>query len=42
MKKLRILYVCNEDLAIGGASLSLMDMLQSLEGKVEPILLFRM
>lgn len=39
MKK--VLYICNEDLRIGGASLSLMDMLQSLEGKVEPILLFR-
>lgn len=41
MKKLRILYVCNEDLAIGGASLSLMNMLRSLEGKVQPTLLFR-
>ena len=39
MKK--VLYICNEDLRIGGASLSLMNMLQSLEGKVEPILLFR-
>ena len=38
---MRILYVCNEDFAIGGASLSLRAMLDALKGKVEPVLLFR-
>lgn len=38
---MRILYICNEDFAIGGASLSLKAMLDALKGKVEPVLLFR-
>ncbi|MBR5924620.1 MAG: glycosyltransferase family 4 protein [Bacteroidales bacterium] len=38
---MRILYICNEDFAIGGASLSLRAMLDALKGKVDPVLLFR-
>lgn len=37
----RVLYVCNEDRAVGGSSRSLADLLRSVEGEVEPILLIR-
>ena len=39
MKK--ILYISNEDRAIGGSSLSLLAMLQALKGDVDPVILFR-
>lgn len=39
MKK--ILYISNEDRAVGGSSLSLLAMLQALKGDVDPVILFR-
>lgn len=38
---IRVLYICNEDRRLGGASLSLMDMLESLSGAVRPLILLR-
>lgn len=38
---MKILYISNEDRSIGGASLSLKAMLDSLKGMVEPVILFR-
>ena len=40
MSKTRVLYVCNEDRHLGGSSLSLLNMLQALEGSIDPVLLF--
>ena len=37
----RVLYINNEDRQIGGSSLSLLSLLQALEGEVAPVLLFR-
>ena len=37
----RVLYINNEDRQIGGSSLSLLSLLQALEGEVTPVLLFR-
>lgn len=37
----RVLYISNEDRQIGGSSLSLLSLLQALEGEVTPVLLFR-
>lgn len=39
MKK--VLYISNEDRAVGGSSLSLLAMLQALKGEVQPVILFR-
>lgn len=39
MKK--ILYISNEDRSVGGSSLSLLAMLQSLKGQVQAVILFR-
>lgn len=38
---MKILYISNEDNAIGGASLSLLAMLDALKGSVQPVVLFR-
>lgn len=38
---IKVLYISNEDRSIGGASLSMKAMLDSLKGKVEPVILFR-
>ena len=38
---MRVLYICNEDRAVGGASRSLADLLRSLEGEVEAVILVR-
>lgn len=40
MATLRVLFISNEDSHIGGSSLSLLSMLRSLDGSVEPVLLF--
>lgn len=37
----KILYISNEDRAVGGSSLSLLAMLQALQAEVEPVILFR-
>ena len=38
---LKVLYISNEDRTVGGSSLSLKAMLESLKGQVEPVILFR-
>ena len=38
---LKVLYISNEDRAVGGSSVSLKAMLESLKGKVDPVILFR-
>lgn len=38
---IKVLYISNEDRTVGGASLSLKAMLESLKGRVEPVILFR-
>lgn len=38
---LKVLYISNEDRSVGGSSLSLMAMLESLKGQVDPVILFR-
>ncbi len=40
-RKLKVLYVCNDDTVLGGASLSLGNLLQSLAGAVDPVILLR-
>lgn len=41
VKPIKILFICNENIRLGGAVLSLMDMLDSLGSKADPIILFR-
>ena len=41
MSRYRVLYVSNEEYRLGGSSLSLLNMLQSLGEEVEPVILFK-